>query len=66
VARLVPQPLRGQLLDFSRQALHAAELGFRHPVTGVRLSFKTPPPSDFKVLLDSLDASTAPGPPSGG
>ena len=63
VARLVPQLLRGQLLDFPRQALHAAELGFGHPVTGVRLSFKTPPPSDFKVLLDSLDASTAPGPP---
>lgn len=66
VARLVPQPVRGQLLDFPRQALHAAELGFRHPVTGARLSFKTPPPADFKVLLASLDASTAPVPTPGG
>jgi 23S rRNA pseudouridine1911/1915/1917 synthase len=70
VSRLVPPSVRGQLLDFPRQALHAAELGFRHPVTGARLSFKTPPPSDFNVLLAALDASTAPdaslGPTPGG
>ena len=65
VARLVPQPMRGQLLDFPRQALHAAELGFRHPVTGAPLSFKTPPPSDFNVLLTALEASIGPAPTPG-
>ena len=55
-ARLL-QPLpRGRLLDFPRQALHAATLGFRHPVTGADLRFSTPPPADFKSLLSTLDS----------
>jgi 23S rRNA pseudouridine1911/1915/1917 synthase len=59
-AKLLPASVRGQLLDFPRQALHAAELGFRHPVTGAALSFKTPPPSDFNVVVAALDSSTTP------
>jgi 23S rRNA pseudouridine1911/1915/1917 synthase len=54
-ARGLPQPQRDQFLDFPRQALHAATLGFRHPVTGADLSFSTPPPADFATLLSSLD-----------
>ena len=54
-ARGLPAPQRGLLLDFPRQALHAATLGFRHPVTGAELSFSTPPPADFAILLSSLD-----------
>ena len=39
---------------FPRQALHAASLGFMHPVTGGRLSFETPPPDDMAALLEVL------------
>ncbi len=48
---------RDLMLDFPRQALHAASLGFRHPRTGAALSFKTPPPADMQVLLDCLNLS---------
>lgn len=34
-----------------RLALHAFKLCFQHPVTGERLEFETPYPSDFKSLL---------------
>ena len=34
----------------TRQALHAAVLGFAHPVTGERLRFDTPPPKDMGDL----------------
>ncbi len=34
-----------------RQALHAAYLRFRHPVTGERLEFEAPWPGDLKPLL---------------
>ncbi|WP_435258354.1 RluA family pseudouridine synthase [Thioclava sp. FR2] len=41
---------------FSRQALHAATLGFDHPVTGERLEFTSPLPKDMSSLLDALRA----------
>jgi 23S rRNA pseudouridine1911/1915/1917 synthase len=41
-------------LNFERQALHAAELGFIHPVTGAALSFKSAVPSDMQELLSAL------------
>ena len=56
-ARLVPEPARSRLLDFPRQALHAARLGFRHPRTGADLTFETPPPADFAALVAVLDAA---------
>jgi 23S rRNA pseudouridine1911/1915/1917 synthase len=56
-ARLLPAPLRQTLLDFPRQALHAARLGFAHPVTGRPLVFETPPPADFQALLAALDTA---------
>jgi len=46
---------RALLLDFPRQALHAARLGFRHPRSGEGLSFTTPPPPDMQDLLDRLN-----------
>ena len=49
-ARGVPEPARTALLDFPRQALHAARLGFAHPITGQPLSFETPPPADMAGL----------------
>jgi 23S rRNA pseudouridine1911/1915/1917 synthase len=41
-------------LGFERQALHAAELGFIHPVTEAALSFKSDAPSDMQQLLSAL------------
>lgn len=37
-----------------RQALHASELGFRHPLTGERLTFTAPLPDDMQRLQDVL------------
>ena len=53
-SRSVPEPARGRLLDFPRQALHAAVLGFRHPRTGEMLRFETPMPADMAGLIESL------------
>jgi 23S rRNA pseudouridine1911/1915/1917 synthase len=41
-------------LGFHRQALHAAELGFTHPVTKIRLSFSSAMPSDMQELFNAL------------
>jgi 23S rRNA pseudouridine1911/1915/1917 synthase len=41
-------------LGFHRQALHAAELGFTHPVTKSRLSFTSGMPSDMQELFTAL------------
>ena len=41
-------------LDFHRQALHAAGLGFVHPVTKARLSFDSALPSDMQELFSAL------------
>ena len=54
-ARLLPVRLRGLLIDFPRQALHAAVLGFDHPRTGVTLRFETPLPADFEALRAALE-----------
>ncbi|EPX75925.1 Ribosomal large subunit pseudouridine synthase D [Salipiger mucosus DSM 16094] len=39
---------------FDRQALHAAQLGFDHPVTGEHLHFEAPLPGDMADLLELL------------
>jgi 23S rRNA pseudouridine1911/1915/1917 synthase len=41
-------------LAFHRQALHAAELGFTHPVSKHRLSFSSPMPPDMQELMRAL------------
>ncbi|WP_265570623.1 RluA family pseudouridine synthase [Sphingomicrobium nitratireducens] len=41
-------------LGFGRQALHAARLGFTHPVTKDRLSFDSALPSDMAALVENL------------
>ena len=38
----------------ARQALHAAVLGFIHPITGERLRFETTPPADMTQLESDL------------
>lgn len=49
-------PVRAAVIEagLHRQALHAAVLGFVHPVTGERLRFETAPPPDMKSLEDLL------------
>ncbi|WP_120716293.1 RluA family pseudouridine synthase [Tsuneonella amylolytica] len=52
-----PAPLRTMLAEigFRRQALHAASLGFIHPVTGERLGFSAELPADMAELIDRID-----------
>ena len=49
-----PKALRPLLdrLGFRRQALHAAELGFAHPINGERLHFHAELPRDISELID--------------
>ncbi|MEL7218362.1 MAG: RluA family pseudouridine synthase [Pseudomonadota bacterium] len=51
-----PKPLRSLLktLGFSRQALHAAELGFQHPLTQKTVKLKADLPTDMRELIDEL------------
>jgi 23S rRNA pseudouridine1911/1915/1917 synthase len=46
------QPVRAAMAEagLTRQALHAAVLGFRHPVTGETLRFESPLPHDMATL----------------
>lgn len=57
VSRLLPEPLRHALLDFPRQALHAASLGFSHPRTGQPMRFETLPPEDMRSLIALLESN---------
>ncbi len=45
-------------LSFARQALHAAVLGFVHPVTGTDLRFESVLPADMEELLVELRGSS--------
>ena len=48
------EALREVLRTFRRQALHAARLELKHPVSGEALVFDVPPPLDFLALLRNL------------
>ncbi|APE27133.1 RluA family pseudouridine synthase [Aurantiacibacter gangjinensis] len=50
------KPIVGAL-DFRRQALHAARLGFIHPLTGNALSFASELPCDMRELIDEMGHS---------
>ncbi|SFS76543.1 RluA family pseudouridine synthase [Brevundimonas viscosa] len=49
-------PVRAAVAEagLQRQALHAAVLGFVHPVTGEALRFQTAPPADMRALEEKL------------
>ena len=57
-ARKASAKALGEVADtvkaFPRQALHAAFLGFDHPVSGRSLSFESPLPDDMQNLLAGL------------
>jgi 23S rRNA pseudouridine1911/1915/1917 synthase len=42
--------------QLSRQALHAAVLGFRHPITGETIRCESPLPPDMAALEAALAA----------
>jgi 23S rRNA pseudouridine1911/1915/1917 synthase len=44
-------------LGFGRQALHAAVLGFDHPVIGTALRFTSVVPPDMRELIDETGHS---------
>jgi 23S rRNA pseudouridine1911/1915/1917 synthase len=45
---------RRVVMQFPRQALHAAELGIEHPINKEQLRWSTPLPDDMQTLLDAL------------
>jgi len=51
-----PKSLRPVLerIGFARQALHAAELGFQHPLTGESVLLRSDYPQDMAQLIDQL------------
>ena len=58
-AKVLPADVAQAVMAFPRQALHAASLGFDHPVSGERLEFAADLPADMGDLLVGLAA--APG-----
>jgi 23S rRNA pseudouridine1911/1915/1917 synthase len=46
--------------DLHRMFLHAAVLGFEHPVTGKRVRFESPLPPELSRVLDALGGSAFP------
>lgn len=50
----LPEIANEAVRAFPRQALHAAVLGFDHPVTGEVLRFEAPLPKDMADLLDAM------------
>ncbi|WP_293499436.1 RluA family pseudouridine synthase [Roseateles sp.] len=48
-------------LGMARQALHAARLGFAHPVTGEALSLTAPLPADMAAAWGRIGAGELPG-----
>lgn len=54
-ARNLPEKAQQALADLNRQALHASELGFEHPITGEEMRFKSELPAKLQSLLDELE-----------
>ncbi|MGD9785471.1 MAG: pseudouridine synthase [Hyphomicrobiaceae bacterium] len=53
-ASLLSEAAAAALASLGRQALHAAELGFVHPITGRCLEFSSPLPDDIAALIEAL------------
>ena len=53
-SRRLSDTARAALYGLHRQALHAAELGFEHPVTKEDMEFSSPLPEDMSELLTAL------------
>lgn len=44
-----------ETVKFRRQALHAARLGFIHPITSIAMAFDSEMPADMRLLMDKLE-----------
>jgi 23S rRNA pseudouridine1911/1915/1917 synthase len=53
------EELNDELRGFKRQALHAVQLGLKHPRTGEEMMFDAPWPDDFTALVNILRAENA-------
>ncbi len=67
--RHLPKPWReappgAAVAGFARQALHAARLGFVHPVTGAALSFRSALPQDMAALAVAVEPLREAGQPA--
>ena len=51
----LPADVAGPIQALGRQALHAAELGFEHPVTREEMFFEAPLPDDLVALEEALE-----------
>ncbi len=54
--RNLPMPAQQALKALGRQALHAALLGFEHPISGEKMTFTAPLPDDMQELENTLQA----------
>ena len=57
-AHLLAEPARRAAIEFPRQALHAASLGFTHPATTEFMQFSSEPPADFHALMVQITANS--------
>ncbi len=53
---ILPEPAKSVATRFARPALHAATLGFSHPVSGFLCQFEAPLPDDFAELLQAFES----------
>lgn len=51
----LPDAAKAAVSALGRQALHAAELGFEHPVTGDEMQFEAPLPPDLEALQEAIE-----------
>jgi 23S rRNA pseudouridine1911/1915/1917 synthase len=58
-AKALPEVALQAVADFPRQALHAAVLGFEHPISGDQMRFEAELPADMAALLDILRVPSA-------
>ncbi|WVX49374.1 Ribosomal large subunit pseudouridine synthase D [Roseobacter fucihabitans] len=57
-AKALPEAVAEAVRGFERQALHAAVLGFDHPISGEKVRFEASLPADMQDLLALLQAVT--------
>jgi 23S rRNA pseudouridine1911/1915/1917 synthase len=53
--RVYIRDYRGTPIASPRLMLHAATLGFAHPITGAPMTFSSPPPADFTAVVQRLE-----------
>jgi len=62
----LPSGASDELIDvlrrFKRQALHATQLSFEHPIQGQSVDVEVAPPADFRRLIDVLHADARANP----